>query len=171
MQRAGAASWSSPGPTVPPLAPIRSAACTHWCPAPGRACRSYESHFSDVENAEEASAGLQVALPRMRHLTCLALSSAALDQGVLSAVAAMPRLCRLYASAEWAVLPAGPWQRGLRWLALGHRALLASMQELAAAQALERVTVLSVSWRAARGVEEVAVLVERCAAPPVASWH
>lgn len=89
----------------------------------------------------------------MRHLTCLALSSAALDQGVLSAVAAMPRLRRLYASAEWAVLPAGPWQRRLRWLALGHRSLLASVGQLGAARALERVVVLSVSWRAARGVE------------------
>lgn len=113
--------------------------------AAARPGRSYESRFADVENAEEASAGLQLALPRMRRLTWLALSSAALDQDVMSVVAAMPRLRHLYASTEWAVLPAGPWLRRLRWLALGHRALLASLDELAAAQALEYVSVLSVS--------------------------
>lgn len=122
---------------------------TTCSPRPTPLACSYESGFSDAANAEEASVALQITLPCMRHLTCLVLSSAAIDQDVLAAVAAMPSLLRLYASAEWAVLPAGPWQARLRWLALGHRALLASVDELATAAALEYVNILSVSgWLA-----------------------
>lgn len=101
---------------------------------------------------------LQVALPQLQRLTCLVLASSVLDQPVVAAAAGIPSLRWLYASAEWAVLPPGPWQHNLRWLALSYRAMLASIEEIAAASLLEHVCVLNVSivcccagwWRAAR---------------------
>lgn len=53
----------------------------------------------------------------MQQLTCLVLDNPALDQDVLSVAAGICSLRRLYASVEWAVLPAGPWQHTVRSLA------------------------------------------------------
>lgn len=52
----------------------------------------------------------------MQQLTCLVLDNPALDQDVLTVAAGICSLRRLYASAEWAVLPAGPWQHTVRSL-------------------------------------------------------